>query len=69
MRVSTVCAILLTTFVSAAEAGLREQCAASAGGSSGGAFSACMKAGKANQPQKPLYKDAGSRARCRMGNC
>jgi len=22
-----------------------------------------------SQPKKPLYKDAASRARCRMGNC
>jgi len=36
----------------------------------GSAFNACMNAGTTpNQAKKPLYKDAASRARCRMGNC
>ena len=69
MRAIILCAVLLVAFASTAEAGLREQCTASTGASSGSAFSACMSARKANQAKKPLYKDAGSRARCRMGNC
>jgi hypothetical protein len=65
------CAAMIAAFTSTAEAGLREQCAASTGASSGAAFSSCMTAGKADSPQqkKPLYKDPGSRGRCRMGNC
>lgn len=45
---------------------------ASTGAMNGAAFNACMNAGKianSNQPKQPLYKDAGSRARCRVGNC
>jgi hypothetical protein len=70
MRAFVFCAALLAAFISTAEAGQREKCAASTGASSGGAFSACMS-GAATTPnnQKPLYKDPGSRARCRMGNC
>jgi hypothetical protein len=72
MRALVLCATVLAVSVSAAEAGKREDCAASTGAKSGAAFTACMNAGKtanANQPKQPLYKDAGSRARCRMGNC
>jgi hypothetical protein len=72
MRAIIFCAALLAAFTSAAEAGLRERCAASSGATSGAAFSACMSAATANSNQnqkKPLYKDPGSRARCRMGNC
>ena len=70
MRAIVFCAAMLAAFISPAEAGQREKCAASTGATSGSAFSACMSAG-ATTPnnQKPLYKDPGSRARCRMGNC
>jgi hypothetical protein len=72
MKVLLLCATALTLSISVAEAGKREDCAASTGAKSGAAFTACMHAGKsanANQPKQPLYKDPGSRARCRMGNC
>lgn len=69
MKAIFVCAVLLAAFVSTAEAGLRDDCAASTHATSGSAFNACMSAGKANQVKKPLYKDPASRTRCRMGNC
>jgi hypothetical protein len=71
MKGIVLCAAMLAAFTSAAQAGLREQCAASAGAKSGAAFTACMGAGKASSSpeKKPLFKDPGSRARCRMGNC
>ena len=72
MKALVLCATLLALSTSAARAGLREDCAASTGAKSGGAFNACLTAGKsanANQPKQPLYKDPASRARCRMGNC
>jgi hypothetical protein len=68
MRAFVFCAAVLAAFTSAAEAGQREKCAASTGATSGSAFSSCMGAATTNN-QKPLYKDPGSRARCRMGNC
>jgi len=60
---------MILAFTSTAEAGLREQCAASTGASRGAAFSSCMSAGKSNstQPKKPLYMTPASRGRCRMG--
>jgi hypothetical protein len=71
MKAIVLCAAMLAALTSTAEAGLREQCAASTGATSGTAFTACMSAGKANsnQEKKPLFKDSGSRSRCRMGNC
>lgn len=72
MKAFILCATVLALSVSAAQAGKREDCAASTGAKSGAAFTACMNAGKnanANPPKQPLYKDPGSRARCRMGNC
>ena len=71
MKAFVFCAAVLAASISTAQAGLSEDCAASAGAKSGAAFNACMSAGKANsdQQRKPLYKDPGSRARCRMGNC
>jgi hypothetical protein len=71
MKAIVFCIAVLAAFTSPAQAGLREQCAASAGAKTGAAFSACMSAGKAssNPEKKPLYKDPGSRGRCRMGNC
>jgi len=70
MKAILICAVLLAALTSTAQAGLREQCAASTGTTIGSAFNACMHAGTApSQPKKPLYKDAASRARCRMGNC
>jgi len=72
MKAFVLCAAVLAASISTAQAGLREDCTASTGAKSGAAFNACMSAGKtanANQPKKSLYKDPGSRARCRMGNC
>jgi hypothetical protein len=73
MRAIIFGAAMLAALPSTAEAGLRERCAASTGATSGAAFSGCMSAGKANgsnqEQKKPLYRDPGSRARCRMGNC
>jgi hypothetical protein len=72
MKAFLFCAVVLALSVSMAQAGPREDCAASTGAKGGVAFNACMSAGKtanANQPKAPLYKDPGSRARCRMGNC
>jgi hypothetical protein len=72
MKAFVLCATVLALSIATAQAGMREDCAASTGAKSGAAFNACMSAGKsanANQPKQPLYKDPGSRARCRMGNC
>jgi hypothetical protein len=70
MRAFIICAAMLAAFVSTAEAGQREKCTASTGATSGSAFSSCMSgATTTSNNQKPLYKDPGSRARCRMGNC
>jgi hypothetical protein len=72
MKAFVLSATVLALSIATAQAGTREDCAASTGAKSGAAFNACMSAGKsanANQPKQPLYKDPGSRARCRMGNC
>lgn len=72
MKTLVLCTTVLALCVATAQAGTREDCVASTGAKGGGAFNACMNAGKtanSNQPKQPLYKDAGSRARCRMGNC
>ena len=73
MRAIVFGAAMLAALTTTAEAGRRESCTASTGATSGTAFSACMSA-RATTPnnqnqKKPLYKDPGSRARCRMGNC
>jgi hypothetical protein len=65
MKALILCATALALSVSAAQAGKREDCAASTGAKSGAAFTACMNAGKSantSQPRQPLYKDPGSRA-------
>ncbi len=72
MKTLVLCTVALALCVATAQAGMREDCVASTGAKSGAAFNACVNAGKttnANQPKQPLYKDVGSRARCRMGNC
>jgi hypothetical protein len=71
MKAIVFCAAILAAFTSTAQAGLRQDCAASTGAMRGAAFNACMRAGKANsnQHQRPLHMDAGDRARCRMGHC
>jgi len=72
MKALVLCVAMFAASLSTAQAGKREDCAASTGAKSGAAFTACMTAAKsanANQPKQPLYKDPGSRARCRMGNC
>jgi hypothetical protein len=61
-------AAILAALTATAEAGKRENCAASTGATSGAAFNSCMSA-PATAPEKKLYKDPASRGRCRMGNC
>ena len=71
MKTFLFCTAVLAILTTSAQAGLRERCAASAGATSGSAFSACMATASKGSSRSGSYGSGSARrGACRMsGTC